>query len=135
MCRLLDLSKISYVFQSNMCDMTSGTVFIADFKIKRVPPKRPSGMPRKQWERERDHRKLFVEIDGTSHVGRAVYDKKRTRWMESHRNAVVLRFSNDDVWTRPSYVLEEIEKYSPARKTVNVSSTSLSPRLIKSRRV
>lgn len=123
LCRLLDAAKISYVLQSSIYDTKTGTVFIADFRIRRLPARRPDGMPKKRWVR--DNRKLYVEVDGGYHLERRAYDARRSRWIESHRDAVLLRFENSDVFTRPGYVVGEIEKYSPARKTARMSSTSV----------
>ena len=123
MCDILDAAMISYVFQSNMCDRATGRIYISDFRIRRVPPRRPPGARRKTWRR--DDRKLFIEIDGSSHVGREAYDGARTRWIESHRNAIVLRFTNEDVMRHPESILREIEAYSPARRKTRLSYTSL----------
>ena len=114
LCEILDTAKISYVFQSNMFDHVSGRIYIADFKIKRVPPVRPKGLPRKTWQR--DDRKIFVEVDGGYHAHRQAYDAARTRWIESHRNAVVLRVTNTEVFTEPDKVLAMIESYGPAKR-------------------
>ncbi|MDG3004677.1 DUF559 domain-containing protein [Paludisphaera mucosa] len=40
-------------------------------------------------------RRLVVELDGDSHIGRAEYDLARQAWLES-RNPCVFRVSNDD---------------------------------------
>lgn len=122
MCRLLDAEKISYVFQSSVYDVESGKLYIADFRIKRCPPARPSGTPRREWQR--DTRRLLVEIDGAYHEQQKDYDARRTAWMESKKDAIVLRFSNSDVFDRPAEVIAAIEQYSPVRKTVNISPTS-----------
>lgn len=106
MCRILDAAKISYVFQSNMCDRATGRMYIADFRIKRVGRGR-----------------VFVEVDGTSHDHRGAYDAARTRWIEANRDAIVLRFTNEDVFQRPEFVVAEIEKQRPAHKTVKTSAT------------
>lgn len=125
LCRLLDASRVSYVFQSNICDVKTGRIYICDFRIRRVRPSRPKGTPRKAWGCPRTE-KLFVELDGSAHGGRERYDDARTRWIESHREAIVLRFSNADVFDRPDDVLRQIERYQPAHKTVRVSWTSTS---------
>lgn len=122
LCRLLDAAMISYIFQSNICDLSTGRIYVADFRIRRDPVGRPSGVSRKDWKR--DTRKVFVEVDGGYHVERQAYDFARTRWIESHRNAVVLRFSNEDVFVSPSIVIAEIERYQPAHKTTRVSWSS-----------
>ncbi|MDO9224074.1 MAG: DUF559 domain-containing protein [Caulobacter sp.] len=41
-------------------------------------------------------RRLIVEIDGSQHRDRLLYDKARSRWLESH-GWIVLRFWNGDV--------------------------------------
>ena len=125
LCRLLDDEKISYVFQSNICDIGTGKVYIADFRIRRIRQGRPNGMPRKEWRRLHVRtQKLFIELDGSFHDGRQIYDATRTRWIETHRDAIVLRFTNADVFHRPGDVIAKIVQYQPARKTVKTSYTS-----------
>lgn len=122
MCVALDAERISYVFQANMYDAESGRIYIADFRIRRLSLARPAGVPRKRWVR--DTRKLFIEIDGGYHVGREAYDAARTRWIESHRNAVVLRFTNEEVLASTAHIIEQINKYGPARRSTYCSWSS-----------
>lgn len=110
LCRLLDDERISYVFQAPMWKVKTGRMFIADFRIKRPSTK--------------DHKRLFVEVDGGYHQDRTEYDAYRTQWMERHRNAIVLRFTNEDVFNQPEKVLAAINGYGPSRKTVHRSRTS-----------
>lgn len=126
LCRVLDRERISYVFQSSMCDQSTGRTYIADFRIRCVRRSRPKGMSRKDWRRSVAYftGKLFVEIDGGYHQDRIAYDARRTRWMASHRGATVLRFTNDDVFTRPVDILAAIRQYNPAIKTTSISWTS-----------
>mgnify|MGYP001589826776 CR=1 FL=1 len=121
LCWILDKEQISYVFQSNACDLKTGVFYIADFRIRRLPSARPRGLSRRYWER--DDRKLFVEVDGGYHEERQAYDAKRTCWFEAHRNAVILRFTNDDVFSRPEIIIAAINQYCPARKTKTISAT------------
>lgn len=128
MCALLDRARISYVFQSSMWDERSGTVYIADFRIRRRSIGRPKGMPRKEWKRQfKGLEKLFVEIDGGYHQNRQQYDERRTRWMESHRNAIVLRFSNEFVLANGADIIAAIKQYGPVLRTVRPSLTSRAP--------
>ena len=112
MCRVLDQAKISFVFQSNVCDLKTGRMFIADFRVRTVMQKGGT------------HRKLFIEVDGGYHGQRAAYDQYRTEWLERHRNAVVIRFTNEEVVNNPSGVIEKILTFNPVRKTVRRSWTS-----------
>jgi very-short-patch-repair endonuclease len=99
-------------------------VYIADFRIRRIRTGRPKGFSRKVWKKQAHTPKLFIEIDGGYHATQRGYDRARTRWIESHRDAVVIRFTNEDIYNRPLDVMKEIELYNPARKTKNISYTS-----------
>lgn len=134
LCRLLDKNKISYVFQSHISDKKSKRIYIPDFRIRLINrhPK-PKGMSRKKWRCEEikkgtyipHHKlKLFVEVDGSSHDNKTVYDNKRTEWIETTRGAKVIRFTNNDVFSRPNDIIAEIESYNPVHKTSKISSTS-----------
>lgn len=122
LCRILDAARISYVFQSSIFDMATGRMYIADFRIRRIRVGRPKGMPRKHWHGRTQ--KLFVEVDGPYHQYRQAYDQRRSRWIESHRDADILRFTNADVFQRPAEIMRQIESYNPARRTVRRSATS-----------
>jgi hypothetical protein len=115
LCRLLDAELISYVFQSNVCDMRTGRVYVCDFRIRRAPPRREPGTSKAEHRASHNY-KLFVEVDGSFHDHRQAYDAKRTRWLEAHRNAQVLRFTNEEIFQRPQFVLAEIGKHHPAKR-------------------
>src|SRR6185369_9515802 len=48
--------------------------------------------------------KLVVELDGVSHIGRAQYDDRRTRFIES-KGLHVIRFTIDDLLSASEAVL------------------------------
>jgi very-short-patch-repair endonuclease len=53
-------------------------------------------------------RRLVVELDGGQHAeARAVYDARRTEWLEAERWRVI-RFWNDAVYSTPDEVVEAI---------------------------
>ena len=52
---------------------------------------------------------LAIEIDGEIHLRQKVYDKERTRFLESS-GLKVLRFTNEDIKTRIDWVLMIIKK-------------------------
>jgi len=53
--------------------------------------------------------RLAVEVDGSFHLYREDEDAARTAWL-SNFGIKVLRFSNDEVFRRPEYVIEKIKK-------------------------
>ena len=53
--------------------------------------------------------KLAVELDGDIHTTEAEYDKARTHWLQQH-GWRVLRFSNAEVRTNPTGVLDAIKQ-------------------------
>ncbi|WP_165246689.1 endonuclease domain-containing protein [Paludisphaera soli] len=55
-------------------------------------------------------RRLAIELDGDSHIGRAEDDRVRQAWLES-QNLRVLRISNDDVIEDVGAVVEAILAY------------------------
>lgn len=59
--------------------------------------------------------KLLIEVDGPSHQQQQAYDAARTAWLEQNRNAVILRFTNDEVMTQIEKVLEKIAEHDPLR--------------------
>lgn len=115
MCDVLDDARISYVFQSCAYSVRSGVLYIPDFRIRRR-------------SRKRDHRRLYVELDGSFHHGREGYDARRTAWLQEHKNAVVLRFTNEMVFQNPDFIIQAILPYEPILKTVYRSKTSVSRR-------
>ncbi|GAA5067575.1 endonuclease domain-containing protein [Lysobacter panacisoli] len=52
-------------------------------------------------------RHVIVELDGSQHLDTQLYDEGRTTWLNA-RGFSVLRFWNDDVLARTSFVLEAI---------------------------
>ncbi len=57
--------------------------------------------------------KLIIEIDGPSHKNRRWYDDQRTEWLEKKRNCHVIRFSNEEIFTKIEMVMEKIVSYQP----------------------
>ena len=55
-------------------------------------------------------RRLAIELDGESHVGRFEYDDTRQKWLES-QGLHVLRLANDDVVKDVGAVVEAILAY------------------------
>ncbi|WP_165074891.1 endonuclease domain-containing protein [Paludisphaera rhizosphaerae] len=55
-------------------------------------------------------RRLAIELDGESHVGRFEYDDARQKWLES-QGLHVLRLANDDVVKDVGAVVEAILAY------------------------
>ena len=53
---------------------------------------------------------LAVELDGTQHMLKEKYDRKRTEFLEN-QGIRVLRFWNHDVLQRTEKVLEMIREY------------------------
>jgi very-short-patch-repair endonuclease len=53
---------------------------------------------------------LVIEIDGSSHDGREVYDAKRTQYLESF-GMKVYRILNDEILNDMEGVLARLEKY------------------------
>ncbi len=64
--------------------------YIVDFYVKRL--------------------RLIIEIDGSSHIGKEVYDRKRQNYLES-MGLKVYRISTGDIKYRLGCVLKELEKY------------------------
>jgi very-short-patch-repair endonuclease len=65
--------------------------------------------------------KLVVELDGSQHAEvRAMYDRKRTEWLQS-QGYRVLRFWNNDVVRSPRGVGEAI--LEAARETISMNPT------------
>jgi very-short-patch-repair endonuclease len=56
--------------------------------------------------------KLCVEVDGPVHDDRAASDARRTGWLQSE-GIRVLRFTAQDIETRPAAVLAEILQAAP----------------------
>ena len=52
-------------------------------------------------------KKLVIEVDGGSHIGREAYDARRTDFLES-LGCTVIRFTNEQVFENETGVLEEI---------------------------
>ena len=48
--------------------------------------------------------KLVVEIDGKTHEGRGIYDKRRELVMEEELDATTIRFTNQEVLINPALV-------------------------------
>jgi len=64
--------------------------YIVDFYVKRL--------------------RLIIEIDGSSHIGKEVYDSKRQYYLES-LGLRVYRISASDIKYRLGFVLKELEEY------------------------
>ena len=64
--------------------------YIVDFYVKRL--------------------RLIIEIDGSSHIGKEVYDRKRQNYLES-LGLRVYRISTGDIKYRLGFVLKELEEY------------------------
>ena len=52
---------------------------------------------------------LIIEIDGSSHIGKEKYDEVREQQLRNLGQRI-RRFTNDDVFFRPSYVISKIKK-------------------------
>jgi very-short-patch-repair endonuclease len=65
--------------------------------------------------------RLAVEIDGETHLGRALADQQRTTWLQG-QGLTVLRFWNIDLYDNFEAVLESI--WSLCHKTVEVPHPS-----------
>lgn len=52
-------------------------------------------------------KKLVVEVDGGSHIGKEEYDRTRTAWLEGE-GFQVIRFTNTMVYDQLDAVIEEI---------------------------
>jgi very-short-patch-repair endonuclease len=59
--------------------------------------------------------KLAVEVDGPAHDGRQMQDERRTNWLATE-GIRVLRFTTEDVETRPAIVLSAITRAAPPSK-------------------
>ena len=68
-------------------------------------------------------KKLVIEIDGGIHDDKAVkeYDEIRQKAIEFY-GIKVIRFRNEDVFSRMEFVLDEIERKLLSRNFVNPSS-------------
>lgn len=64
--------------------------YIVDFYVKRL--------------------RLIIEIDGSSHIGKEVYDRKRQNYLES-LGLRVYRISTGDIKFRLGFVMKELEEY------------------------
>ena len=64
--------------------------YIVDFYVKRL--------------------RLIIEIDGSSHIGKEVYDRKRQNYLES-MGLRVYRISTGDIKFRLGFVMKELEEY------------------------
>jgi very-short-patch-repair endonuclease len=64
--------------------------YIVDFYVKRL--------------------RLIIEIDGSSHIGKEVYDRKRQNYLES-LGLRVYRISTGDIKYRLGFALKELEEY------------------------
>jgi len=53
--------------------------------------------------------RLCVEVDGPSHADQAAHDERRTRWLADQGDQV-LRFSVEEVETRPAAVIADIAR-------------------------
>lgn len=61
-------------------------------------------------------KKLILEIDGPSHNQQQEYDKRRTAWLETNRNCIVVRVSNDDVLNDARKVIQLLSAYEPKKR-------------------
>lgn len=57
--------------------------------------------------------KLCIEVDGPSHDDRAVSDIRRTTWLLEKEGIRILRFSVEEIETRPAVVLANIAQAAP----------------------
>lgn len=81
-------------------------------------------------------KKLILEIDGASHRSREEYDRRRTAWLESNRNCIVVRVTNEQVMDDAQSVLRILDQYEPLRtfeKRCPVSMKQLYAQLHKER--
>lgn len=57
--------------------------------------------------------KLVIEVDGPSHAAQRNYDAQRTEWMRSHRGCVVIRFTNEHIFSQLHLVMQTIAAFGP----------------------
>ena len=55
-------------------------------------------------------RRLVIELDGESHIGKEYYDQKRQQFL-AHQGLMVLRFWDTEIYDNLQYVLDIIEHY------------------------
>lgn len=87
-----------YTFQSVACAPNRTTLFFPDFRL---------------WPKS--GKRLFVEIDGGYHNDRADYDARRTKWLEEHKHAEVVRFTNEEVLNDIRGVIAKLAEYEPCQ--------------------
>jgi very-short-patch-repair endonuclease len=71
--------------------------------------------------------RLVVELDGSSHRGRAAYDRRRQQWLEE-QGLFVLRFSNEKIEAQAFDVLVGIELVCRALFSYGLRNVSASNR-------
>jgi len=91
------LADARYWFKFQGCFYSPTILFIYDFKL------------------EIHAGKLIIEVDGGYHEAQQQYDAQRTAWMESNRNCVVIRFSNDEILNDLPNVMRKIDSFNPRR--------------------
>jgi very-short-patch-repair endonuclease len=74
--------------------------------------------------------RIAIEIDGSSHINKQEYDESRTKVLNEN-NIVVLRFSNQEVFENPKFIIDRLnsvmrirrkqwrKKYQPKTKIYN----------------
>lgn len=90
-------ARVRFKFQSPVYAQ-DGHLYIADFKVS-------TG----------GDRYFIVEVDGSSHAGREVYDERRSRWLWLNRHAKVIRFTNEQVMRNTGAVIAEIRRFRDVR--------------------
>ena len=60
-----------------------------------------------------NYNKIIIEVDGKNHKYQKEYDDKRTNWLQNIRQAIVIRFSNEEVLNNIEYVISKIKEYNP----------------------
>ena len=57
--------------------------------------------------------KLLIEVDGSVHIGRQLQDERRSQWLRCHKQASIVRFTNEQVLERMPEVIERLMIYEP----------------------
>lgn len=92
--RILDSRKIHYSRNYPVFG-ASGKIYFADFYL---------------W-----HNCLIIEIDGPDHIGKEAADAAREADIKKQTDFRVIRFTNDDVFSRPWFVDERIVEEAPVK--------------------
>ena len=91
------LTKAGYWFKFQAFFYADGILYLPDFRLATK------------------QKKLIVEIDGPSHSQQQDYDKRRTVWLETNRNCVVVRVTNDEVLHDAQRIVEYLALHEPKK--------------------